>query len=149
MKIEVKGLDDVMARMSAYPRQMKGAIAKTLEAALLIIWESMPGYPPPPVGSDYIRTGTLGRSLGVGPGGGKMGTPDIYEVKQYGGYQAARFGTRLGYAPYVVGDPASEQARHMRHWWTLTNTVAWRAEKKVKQAFVDMGEAMAAWLKGK
>jgi hypothetical protein len=148
MRIEVKGLDEIMTRMSAYPRQMTRAITKTLEAALLIIWESVPGYPPPPsLPSD--RGGTLGRSLGVGMGGGKVGQPDIYEVKQDGGYQTARFGTRLSYAPYVVGDPASEQARHMRHWWTLPKTVAWLAEKKVIQAFEVMGETMAAWLKGK
>jgi hypothetical protein len=150
MNIEVRNLNETLSRYQAYPQKMRAALSALMEAILLKIWELVPSYPPPPEGSSYRRTGTLGRSLGVSESGAKVGTPDIYETREMGsGLYQARFGSNLEYAPYVIGDPATEQALHMRHWWTLPKTVAWLAEKAVTglaQAAIDV---MADWLNGR
>lgn len=149
MNIEVNGLDEVIERMRAYPEKLKRVLAQTLEAILLFIWSKVPPYPAPPPASTYVRTGTLGRSLGSGMGGGQGGgQPDIYETREDGGYMSARFGTRLGYAPYVVGDSIEEQARHMRHWWTIPQTLKWIALEGATKLMQTAVDQMAAWLKG-
>jgi hypothetical protein len=145
----VRGLDEVIARMRSFPVQMRAVANRTLMAVLLFIWSKVPGYPQRPPESDYIRTGTLGRTLGVGEGGGQIGTPDIYEVREEGGYQAARFGTRLGYAQYVIGDYQDEQASHMRHWWTIPQDLLHAAYDGIVNLFTVMTEELAAWLDGK
>lgn len=142
--VEIKGLDEIQRRMQNSPQVFDRALRRTMDAALLIVWEKIPGYPPQPEGSAYVRTGTLGRSIGVG----KQSKPDIYEVKKDGMYQAGRIGTRLKYAPYVIGERT--QARWMRHWWTLDGTVLQSALPKIQEAFQVMARALADYIaKGK
>jgi hypothetical protein len=145
----VRGLDEVIARMRSFPVQMRAVANRTLMAVLLFIWSKVPGYPQRPPESDYIRTGTLGRTLGVGEGGGQIGTPDIYEVRQHGGDFEAHFGTRLDYAPYVIGDYAEEQAQHMRHWWTIPQDLLHAAYDGIVNLFTVMTEELASWLDGR
>jgi hypothetical protein len=146
-RIVVEGLDPLIERFKEHPRKLYGEIRTTMNAALLVLWESVPGYPPPPEGSDYRRTGTLGRTLGSGEAGGNLGgTPDIYELKNSGVLFEGSFGTRLKYAPYVIGDRNDEQAGHMRHWWTIPQTVVEKAAPKIERLFVVMNEALAKWL---
>lgn len=148
-RIEVTGLDETIARLKDHPRQLARALRTTMEAALLTLWENVPGYPAKPETSTYRRTGTLGRSLGVSESGAQFGAPDIYEVKEHPGWLEATYGTRLEYAPYVIGDPQDEQASHMRHWWTLPVTVVNRSVKKIERLFVVMNENLARWLAGR
>src|SRR5689334_22027280 len=107
MPIIEHGLTELIARMQAYPEKLAQAMRTTMDASLLVLWESVPPYPPQPDNSAYERTGTLGRTLGSGSGGGAGSTePEIYEVKAVGsagGYEG-HFGTNLDYAPYVIGD---------------------------------------------
>jgi hypothetical protein len=96
----------------------------------------VPPYPPPPQDSGYRRTGTLGRSLGVGYGGGKTGKPSIYGIKGGGRNIEGRFGTNLEYAPYVID--AQRQAKiHKGRWWTM-DTIKQKAEAKIKKIWEDM-----------
>lgn len=147
VRIEITGLKEIRARFAAYPEKFGRAVEKTLEAALFILTESVPPYPPPPVDSTYTRTGTLGRTLGSSQTGGPAGLlPEIFEVKQIGeGAWTADWGTRLEYAPYVIG--TFTQAGHMGHWWTIL-TVARRAIPKIDQAFQRMEKVLADWLDG-
>jgi hypothetical protein len=164
----VRGLDEVIARMRSFPVQMRAVANRTLMAVLLFIWSKVPGYPPQPkVSGDkvsfktrageyvewgetaYRRTGTLGRTLGVGEGGGQLGQPQIYDVRNDGGYQSAHFGTRLDYAPYVIGDYAEEQAGHMRHWWTIPQDLLHAAYDGIVNLFTVMTEELAAWIERK
>jgi hypothetical protein len=145
MPITVEGLDPIISRFKEHPRKVNKALRTTMEAALLTLWENVPPYPPQP-DTDYARTGTLGRTLGVGQGGGLEGFPDIYEVKQHSSFWEASFGTRLEYAPYVIGDPQNEQASHMSYWWTLPVTVVNRSLAKIQRLFIVMTAELARWL---
>src|SRR5689334_23309717 len=102
--IEVRGLDELIKRMKAYPDQLTKSVRVTMQAVLLAVWEAVPPYPPPPEGSTYDRTGTLGRTLGSGFEGGQSGQPDVFTIKELGSAWEAHFGTNLDYAPYVIGD---------------------------------------------
>ena len=143
IEVQVKGLVEILKRMAAFPAQLDAVMAKTLEAVLLTVHENVLPYPPEPPNSTYTRTGTLGRSLGAG---GTM--PDIYEVRPMGAGSMARFGTRLEYAPYVIGDRDSEQAwMHKDRWWTLPD-IAKRAEDKIKRLWNIAAEQMERFISG-
>ena len=149
--IEIIGLTELRDRMARYPEQMDKAMELGFQRALLQVWESVFPYPPQPEGSRYIRkvSGGLGGSLGIGESGGQQGSPDIYEVKQTHGYTEARFGSRLGYAQYVIGDRATQQAGHMRHWWTLPQDVFEAASPKIEATFQTIVDKLGKWLEGK
>ena len=149
-KLEISGLDEVLDRMRAFPQRANRMIGTALEAALLVIWSNVPAYPPQPE-TDYIRTGTLGRSLGSGESGGQAGgQPEIYEVRaEMSGYYQASFGTRLEYAPHVIGDSTTQQARHLGYWWTLPQTVAQASLEGIKKVFQVLKEEMVLFLEGR
>jgi hypothetical protein len=145
--IEIRGLNEILARMKAYPKKLADSVKVTMQAALLTLWENVPAYPPPPEDSTYVRTGTLGRTLGSGEGGGKgSGQPDVYEVRELGSAWEGHFGTNLEYAPFVIGD--EEQAGHMQHWWKIS-VIKERAQEKIERLFATLGEKLAAFLEGK
>jgi hypothetical protein len=145
--IEIRGLDELMQRMRQFPQKLNASIKTTMQAALLTLWENVPPYPPPPDDSTYVRTGTLGRTLGSAEGGGKgSGQPDVYEVRELGAAWEGRFGTNLEYAPYVIGDDT--QAKHMGHWWKIS-VIKERAEEKINRLFEILGEKLAEFLEGK
>jgi hypothetical protein len=145
--IEIRGLDELIQRMRAYPQKLTASLRVTMQAALLALWENVPAYPPPPDDSTYVRTGTLGRTLGSGEGGGKGGgQPSIYEARELGSGFEGHFGTNLEYAPYVIGDDT--QAKNMSHWWKIS-VVAERAKDKIDSLFKTLGDKLAAFLEGR
>ena len=147
--ITVKGLDELLAKMRAFPDKLNAAIKSKMDDALLVLWENVPAYPPEPEDSSYTRTGTLGRTLGSSEGGGKGGAyPDIYEVHPLGsasGYEG-RFGTNLDYAPSVV-DPEEQAAVHRGRWWTMT-TIAEKAHDKIVAVFQGLADELRKFLEG-
>jgi hypothetical protein len=146
--IEVKGLSEIVERMKQYPQKVNESLRVTLQAALLVLWESVPPYPQADETSTYRRTGTLGRSLGSGMEGGKSGgQPDIYQVYSLGSAWEAKFGSNLDYAPYVIGDGDDQAWMHYR-WWRVS-VIKERAEAKVQKLFDVLGDKMAKFLEGK
>ena len=145
-QIEVKGLKELIARMEKYPSEMKKAQQVTVDASLLVLWENVPSYPRISFDSTYERTGTLGKTLGSGSAGGKAGNPDILESKAIGSGWEGRFGTRLKYAPYVIGDTA--QAAHMGYWWQMKD-IAEKSNEKIVRLFNIMADKLALFLEGK
>lgn len=143
MPVIVEGLDELLQRLSAYPQKVKKALKTTMDYSLLSIAEAVPPYPAAPSTSTYVRTGTLGRTLTVG------GESNIYEVHDNGDYLEGEFGTNLEYAPFVIGDPESEQAAHMSYWWTLPVTVLNKALGKIQEGWQALADELADYLAGK
>lgn len=147
-RLEVTGLEELSQRMKQWPNRFRAALEVTMNAALLTVWEKIPSYPPKPQDSTYIRTGTLGKSLGGSFSGGKTGTtPDIYEIKSGSTNMIeASFGTRLDYAQVVIGE---QQRPYNRHWWTMHKTVLRRIQQPINRIFNAMADEMTKWLDGK
>ena len=138
------GLEELQAKLAKFPGVFSRALMTTMEAVLYKVWEFVPPYPPPPPNSTYRRTGLLGRSLGVSEGGHKMGKPGIFEVRKRGASaMSASFGTRLGYAPDVIGE--SQKSQFTGRWWTLGG-VARMAEAATIKLFENMARELAAYL---
>ena len=147
VSFKVEGLDELRARFKQWPGKFSARLGLTMRASLDVLRENVPAYPARPDKSKYVRTGTLGRTLGAGIQGEPAGTPDIYQVVNRTGYHEASFGSKLDYAPYVIGE--REQAwMHKGRWWTI-KTVAEKALPKLTRIFNQMAEQMAAWLDGK
>jgi len=142
--VKVEGLDELQAKFAKFPQVFQAALSTTMEAVLYKIWEYVPAYPPPPPNSTYTRTGLMGRSIGVSEGGHKLGKPGIFEIRKRGAsFMSASFGTRLSYAPDVIGE--SQKAPHNARWWTLGG-VARMAEAATIKLFELMARKLVAWL---
>lgn len=135
-------------RMMDFPQEWQEVSEATMEAILLHIQGSVPAYPTQRQGSSYRRTGTLGRTLGVSMGGGMSGNPDIKIIERAGTYVQARFGTRLNYAPRVIGSNSQSGLFKSLGWWTM-NDVAKAAEAGAVELVNEMTDQLAAWLEGK
>jgi hypothetical protein len=143
--IHVTGLKEIRERFKEFPAHYKVALKLALERSVLALWQKAGeyGYPPANPDSTYTRTGLLGRSLGIGEGGGTPNQPSIYDVQD----TQASFGTNLEYAPYVVGDFDTEQAwMHQDRWWTIPQTLLTDSLDKIKESFEVMVDRLAAWL---
>jgi hypothetical protein len=68
------------------------------------------------------------------------------ETKKLGGGYEGQFGTRVEYAPFVIGDDT--QAGHMGHWWKISK-VAELSKDKITRIFQTMADKLAKWLDGK
>lgn len=146
--IEVTGLSEVIARMQAYPDKLKSVLTATMDAAMLVLWESVPKYPPPPPNSTYIRKGAagLGGSLGSSEGGGVGSShPSIYEIKPLGSGYEGHFGTNIEYAPDVIGDDT--QLAQFGYWWQMKDIAA-AATDKINRLFADLGQQLKSFLEG-
>ena len=147
VSFKVEGLEELQSRFKRWPEKFTARLGLVMRASLDVIWEHVPAYPSRPEKSTYIRQGLLGKSLGTDEQGNKVGTPDIYQVVNRTGFHEASFGSKLDYAPYVIGE--REQAwMHKGRWWTI-KTVAEKALPKLTRIFNQMAEQMAGWLDGK
>lgn len=145
---EIKGLDELLKKMQAYPTELVKVMAVGMSASLNIFWENVPPYPPPPQNSTYRRTGGLGRSLGSDEGGGASGNPSVYRIRRLGdGNFEGVFGTNLDYAPYVIGDTLQADV-HAGRWWQMKDVAA-RAADRVGKLWNDIAEKLAKFLEGK
>lgn len=134
---------DLVRRMHRYPDKLREEMERTMNQSLKHVQGSVPGYPPAVPTSSYVRTGTLGRTIGAGGG-----QADIYEVKGIGAGYEARLGTRLEYAPYVIGPDDQKPLFKARGWWTM-RTVLEKAKPGVERLFEAMARRMANYLGGR
>jgi glutathione S-transferase len=147
-RIEVEGLEPIIYKMRNFPKKLKDVMFRTLAASIIALQEAIEPYPPEPPNSTYTRTEILGKSLGSGFQGGRLGEVDgehgIAKVEQRSGYQVATFGTTLEYAPYVIGD--NTQAKiHRGRWWTI-GKLAKKAFPRIQRLFDNMAKGLADWL---
>ena len=145
IEIQIKGLDEVLGKLAQWPEKVNGVMQTLMQASLMALWEHEPGYPPKPDGSTYDRTGTLGRTLGIEEGGGHAGQPDIFEVKPSGGFVEGHFGTRLGYAIYVIGQ--RQAWMHRGRWWTILD-IATSAADEIRSLWQRGKDEIVAWFNG-
>lgn len=143
-KVETHGLKEVVNKLQYFPKKLKALQKTGMDASMLVLWENVPPYPPPPGTSTYRRTGTLGRSLGSSEGGGNAGgQPQIYQVKGLGSNTVeGRFGTKVSYAEYVIGE---NQAGHMGHWWKLSSILE-KASEKIVAVWQEIVQTAVDWL---
>ena len=116
-EIEVKGLQELINKVGRITPEIQRAMDKTMEASLNTLHENVPSYPRKPEASSYIRTGTLGKSIGM-----NNAKPTVYSIKGSGAKIEGRFGTDLSYAKYVI-DPDRQAYMHRGRWWTTENIV--------------------------
>jgi hypothetical protein len=140
--IEIRGLQEAIQKYKDAPQKLRAGLRKTMFTSLDIVHENVKPYPPPPTDSSYRRTGTLGRTLGASRGGALTGSkPDIYRVQQTSAdNMTGYFGTKLDYAPYVIGgaqDDPGQAWMHKSRWWTIDD-VAEAAKEKVQAAWNEL-----------
>ncbi len=109
-----EAVDAKFAKLQHLDNELKPAMQK----GLLYVHSTVPGYPGPPAGSTYRRTGTLGRSITTM---GSASGPALSRVEGSGSKVIGYIGSSVKYAPYVIG--RDTQARWMRYWWTLQDVV--------------------------
>lgn len=145
---EIKGLKELISRMQAYPLQLARTLAVGVSASLNIFWENTPPYPRQKPETKYRRTGTLGRSLGSSETGGATGQgPSVYRIRKMGeGNMEGVFGTKLDYAPYVIGD--TMQAKQNSHWWRMQD-IAVKSQEKIKSLWNGIAVRLANFLEGR
>lgn len=116
IRIEVDGADRLAKRWLAGSRDVPGALHRGMERSVKYIWGNLPPYPPPPPGSKYRRTETLGREFSA-------------DVTPLTGGVVGVIGSVTSYAPWVVSDVAVDDGRgpqaaiHKGRWWTLQEHV--------------------------
>ena len=134
---------DLFNRMAKYPDKLKEEMRGTMNQALLHVQGSIPAYPPQNPNSTYARTLTLGRTIGL------SGKPDVKTIKTSSKGVEGRIGTRLYYAPFVIGDQTqSKKVKQSADWWTIS-TIVERATPGVIKLFDAMSERLVKWLAGK
>jgi hypothetical protein len=127
--IEINGLKEIIDKFDKLPREVQRALRKTMDNSLLELQQNVVemGYPPQRTNlvRPYKRTGTLGRSIGIGA------KPTVYSITGSGSNIQGKFGTNLAYAKYVIGDE-TQAYMHKQWWWTMS-VVKNRAQDKIKQ----------------
>ena len=132
---------DLARRFAAYPEKLQQEMERTTEQALHHVVGSVPEYPAQ-MPTAYRRTGTLGRSVGIGR------PPDVFAVRRIGqGYKGV-MGSNLSYAPYVIGTRTQSAVMRAKNWWTM-RTAAERAAPGVIRLFEKMSERLAKWIAGR
>ena len=122
--ITVEGLDALIRRMDEAPTLVRRLAGDAIEKSVHVIHREVAKYPPPPPGSTYRRTGTLGRSF----------TTRVNRRKFFG-----EVGTRLEYAGYVIGE---RQAAVHKGRWTTVEQVAAKLRPKIVKFFEEANEQL-------
>lgn len=143
--IDIKGLDELLDKMKAYPLELARVARVAMDASLTVLWGNVPPYPAQDSMAKYRRTGTLGKSLGSSPSGGASGgSPSIYKVQSLGaGNYEGTFGTNLSYADLVIGE--NQAGMHSSNWWNIKN-IAERSADKILSIWQSVGEKLALFL---
>jgi hypothetical protein len=111
-KINIQGLDKLRLKL-AFMKDPRGVKAGVAEAANHLKAKASI-YPPPPAGSSYVRTGTLGRKW-------------IVNLKNLG----ATVSNNTTYGPFVQGGDGEQTMQHAMTGWQDTDEIAEEQSEKV------------------
>lgn len=143
-RVRIIGLDELIGRFEASDPVIRREMERAMMRAVLGELERMPGYPAPPDGSTYTRTGYLGRSVTslVGRAPGAEST-----VEESGDTLVRGIvGTAVRYGPYVIGQAQAKQ--HQGRWWLLEENVR-SHQREISAEFEEAGERIVEFLAGK
>lgn len=119
MQLIIRGLEETERTVARLQTQLGPELERATLKAVTYVQGEVPDYPPPPPGSTYVRTGTLGRSVtslaGRAPGA-------LSRVEATGGRAVGIIGTNIRYAQYVI-DEERQAWMHEGRWWTLQDVV--------------------------
>lgn len=117
IQIRVDGAERVQRKFENLSTMTKAEMRTAGRAMLDTLQANMPDYPPPPLGSDYVRTLNLFDALRSTAGDHPM---SLSTVKSMSDGVSVVVGVS-GYGPLVVG---TEQAwMHRGRWWKLVQYV--------------------------
>ena len=111
-------------------------VGTTVHQALLLLATYAADYPPQPAGSDYRRTGTLGR----------LWTTATPHMTMSGHVLDARIGNATPYGPWVQ-DPEQQRRVHRGRWQTTDEVVQshlGEVDALLAQVGLDIVERVAA-----
>lgn len=115
LKLDVRGFDEVMGALERSPGVVEGAFRPAVTAALIMLAGEMKVYPPPPPGSGYVRTLTLGRTWSA------LAPEFVVDGNGFWG----RIGNPTPYAPYVQ-DRERQAGQHRGRWQTDGEVLEWK-----------------------
>jgi hypothetical protein len=119
--IDTTELDQALDRLGG------DVLRRPMTQSLALLQAEMADYPPPPSGSTYRRTGTLGRSW-------------TSQITGSGKDMKGEVGNNVSYGPYV--QDAERQARRMKHWQT-DEQVARDNERRIISLFDEYLQGLA------
>ena len=126
MNFKIFGLDKLTAKIKRLTSpQLTREMEKTTQKAVHYVHGKVPPYSsvPKPIGSTYVRQGTLGKSINT-------------DVKTMGSNVVGTIGSALDYSPYVI-DEEKQAGMHRGRWYTLQGVVK-KAQAAVNKFFEDM-----------
>ncbi len=134
MRIVARGVQELNHKLLAISEGFRPMIVQATNRAVLYVHGTVPKYPPPPEGTRYRRTGTLGREITT-------------EVESLGTSVVGIIGSPTVYAPWVisieaVGSIGPQAQVHRGRWWTLQGVVAKAKEAAVKIYLTSLQELL-------
>jgi hypothetical protein len=129
--VRIDGLDRLISRVDKSAANFKPTMTKGMNAAIKHVHDQIPGYPPAPAASAYVRTMQLGRLMNT-------------KVEEIGGQVAGVIGDPVEYAPWVISDTevagvGPQTTVHQRNgWWLLQEEV----EKSMPEVLRILGSTL-------
>ena len=122
ISIKIEGMDKLRERLEKMG-SINDELVETTDKAIKYVHSTVPPYPPTRPGQRYVRTGTLGRSIGT-------------EVRSLGTSVVGVIGTAVVYAPTVISEDKQGSA-FVGRWWTLQGVMR-KARDGVMKIYADM-----------
>lgn len=115
MSVQIVGLEELNGKIKALGDGVGEMLEDATREAAFYVQSQIPPYPPPPPGSRYRRTGTLGRDIT---------SVNAVEVKRLGREVVGKLWTDLVYAPWVISEEevagrGPQAWMHQGRWWIL------------------------------
>lgn len=115
ISVKLQGDKELIAKLHKVMKETPKHSEEAMLQSLLYLQSQTPPYPPQRPGNTYRRTGTLGRSVTSLAANNPNA---LTKVKTFTGGVEGLWGTRVKYAPEVIGrDTQRENTRG--YWWTL------------------------------
>lgn len=137
VRLEVEGAKELIRLLKQFPDVVKKEIRGVMDKGLLLMQADAADYPPPPPGSTYRRTGTLGR----------LWTSAQHRFSVKGDVLEGRVGNATPYGPYVQSE-ARQAAVHQGRWKTVEQIMR-DAEPEINELLDQAGRNLAREFEGR